>query len=61
MASIDATWSEGRRVVVRFSGRVGVRRGVIVGMLNQWCVRLSDRKIAFLFFPHPTAHVNIVK
>lgn len=57
----DRTWTTGRRVIVRSPGRPGMRRGTLCLLANNdWCIRLSDRKIALFFLPHPTIHIRFL-
>ena len=51
-------WRSGARVVVRLAGRD--RPGTLLRIERHWCVRLTDRKAAYVFLPHPTARVSFV-
>jgi hypothetical protein len=49
------SWKSGALVTVDLHGVR--RRGVLLRIDFMWCVRLLDRRVAFLFLPHPTARV----
>ena len=48
-------WRSGAVVIVHLHGLR--RRGVLLRIHTIWCVRIADRRVCFLFLPHPRARI----